>query len=98
LRQENITGFSAPGLTINGKVSVNGVPTHLILTLFSGYHCRLAINIRRTNAVLTKRIILLVYPNGQFGPGKNGNDSHRAWQGAPYSPVSWYVIGISTLI
>jgi len=30
--------------------------------------------------------IIAVYPNGQFGPGKNGNESIRAWQGAPYSP------------
>jgi hypothetical protein len=31
--------------------------------------------------------VILVYPDGQFGPGKNGNESIRAWQGAPYSPV-----------
>ncbi|KAJ7201083.1 carbohydrate esterase family 1 protein, partial [Mycena pura] len=30
--------------------------------------------------------IVAVYPEGQFGPGKNGNESIRAWQGAPYSP------------
>ncbi|KAK7042504.1 Alpha/Beta hydrolase protein [Favolaschia claudopus] len=30
--------------------------------------------------------IVAVYPDGQFGPGKNGNESIRAWQGAPYSP------------
>ncbi|KAJ6464168.1 alpha/beta-hydrolase [Mycena vitilis] len=30
--------------------------------------------------------LVAVYPNGQFGPGKNGNESIRAWQGAPYSP------------
>ncbi|KAJ7608451.1 hypothetical protein FB45DRAFT_763494 [Roridomyces roridus] len=50
VRQELITGFSAAGLTLNG------------------------------------RGIVAVYPNGQFGPGKNGNESIRAWQGAPYSP------------
>ncbi|KAJ7603814.1 hypothetical protein FB45DRAFT_958842 [Roridomyces roridus] len=49
-QQELITGFSEPGLTLNG------------------------------------RGIVAVYPNGQFGPGKNGNESIRAWQGAPYSP------------
>ncbi|KAF7293027.1 hypothetical protein MIND_01202100 [Mycena indigotica] len=30
--------------------------------------------------------IVAVYPQGQFGPGKNGDESIRAWQGAPYSP------------
>ncbi|KAJ7052769.1 hypothetical protein C8F01DRAFT_1332018 [Mycena amicta] len=30
--------------------------------------------------------IVAVYPEGQFRPGKNGNESIRAWQGAPYSP------------
>lgn len=51
-KQEEITGFSQPGLTLNGKG------------------------------------LIAVYPNGQFGPGKNGNQSIRAWQGAPYAAVS----------
>ncbi|KAJ7440180.1 alpha/beta-hydrolase [Mycena latifolia] len=36
--------------------------------------------------LLNGKGIVAVYPNGQFGPGKNGNESIRAWQGAPYSP------------
>ncbi|CAK5278313.1 unnamed protein product [Mycena citricolor] len=47
--QERISGFSEPGLRLNGKG------------------------------------IVAVYPNGQFGPGKTGNESIRAWQGAPYA-------------
>ncbi|KAJ7052739.1 hypothetical protein C8F01DRAFT_1261524 [Mycena amicta] len=30
--------------------------------------------------------IVAVYPEAQFGPWKNGNESIRAWQDAPYSP------------
>ncbi|KAJ7658944.1 Alpha/Beta hydrolase protein [Mycena rosella] len=36
--------------------------------------------------LLNGKGLVAVYPNGQFGPGKNGNESIRAWQGAPYSP------------
>ncbi|KAJ7764621.1 alpha/beta-hydrolase [Mycena maculata] len=50
VKQEEITGFSEEGLTLNG------------------------------------RGLVAVYPNGQFGPGKDGNESIRAWEGAPYSP------------
>ncbi|KAK7042493.1 Alpha/Beta hydrolase protein [Favolaschia claudopus] len=48
-KQEEISGFSEKGLTLNGKG------------------------------------IVAVYPDGQYGPGKNGKKHIRAWQGAPYS-------------
>lgn len=51
VKQEEITGFSAPGTMINGTG------------------------------------LIAVYPNGAFGPGKTGNESIRAWQGAPYAPT-----------
>ncbi|KAJ7507143.1 hypothetical protein B0H11DRAFT_1903131 [Mycena galericulata] len=34
-------------------------------------------------ADLNGRGLVAVYPNNQFGAGKNGNESIRAWQGAP---------------
>ncbi|KAF7977237.1 hypothetical protein HWV62_4341 [Athelia sp. TMB] len=49
VKQEEITGFSAKGLTINGTG------------------------------------LIAVYPNGAFGPGKTGDESIRAWEGAPYA-------------
>nr|GAT52889.1 predicted protein [Mycena chlorophos] len=59
LKQESITGFSEPGVLINGKG------------------------------------LVAVYPEGQFGPGKNGDESIRAWQGAPYSPPGVDDIGFT---
>jgi len=39
--------------------------------------------------------IVAVYPEGQFGPGKNGDESIRAWQGAPYAPEGVDDIGFT---
>jgi hypothetical protein len=70
--QELITGFSEPGVQINGKVRYRMIPIVGGSGLTSLLH----------------QDIIAVYPAGAYGPGANFNQLIRAWQGAPYSPVS----------
>ncbi|KAJ7178110.1 alpha/beta-hydrolase [Mycena filopes] len=64
---------------------------HALVVSFHGFKANgkkqeLITGLSEKGLTLNGKGIVAVYPNGQFGPGKNGNESIRAWQGAPYSP------------
>jgi len=72
-------------------VSYDASTPHAMVLSFHGFK-RNDVNQEKISGFSDKGIklngkgIIAVYPDGQFGPGKNGNESIRAWQGAPYSP------------
>ncbi|KAJ7720813.1 alpha/beta-hydrolase [Mycena metata] len=64
---------------------------HALVVSFHGFKANgkkqeLITGLSEKGLTLNGKGIVAVFPNGQFGPGKNGNQSIRAWQGAPYSP------------
>jgi hypothetical protein len=87
LNQEKISGLSQQGLKINGKVR-----THRFKLVIINRICRVSLQVRDKQMHIYQldcyECVLIVYPNAQFGPGRSGNESVRAWQGAPYSPAS----------
>ncbi|KAJ7491682.1 alpha/beta-hydrolase [Mycena galericulata] len=69
----------------------NPTTPHALVVSFHGFKANdkkqeLITGFSEKGLTLNGRGLVAVYPNGQFGPGKNGNETIRAWQGAPYSP------------
>ncbi|KAJ7130339.1 hypothetical protein C8R44DRAFT_872150 [Mycena epipterygia] len=69
----------------------NSTTPHALVVSFHGFKANakeqeLITSFSDEGLTLNGKGLVAVYPNGQFGPGKNGNESIRAWQGAPYSP------------
>lgn len=76
---------------IHIPTNYNPTTPHALVLSFHGFKANakkqeLITGLSEKGLTLNGKGLVAVYPNGQFGPGKNGNESIRAWQGAPYSP------------
>ena len=65
---------------------------HALVLSFHGYADSAAgqesvSGLSKSGLLIDGKGIIAVYPQGALGPGKPGDTSQRAWQGAPYSAV-----------
>ncbi|KAJ7056885.1 hypothetical protein C8F01DRAFT_337612 [Mycena amicta] len=78
-------------LLVHLPAAYNPSTPHALVVSFHGFKSNALKQERITGlfeagVLINGKGIVAVYPEGQFGKGKNGNESIRAWPGAPYSP------------